>query len=294
MFEMSMTDDKSEIVAYNTGNLPIKSCFSLQADYPTLGVINHWHTDFEFTYVTKGKMNYFVNGTEYELSEGQMIFVNSAQMHYSLWRENGNGEFICEVIHPSVYENRTARRYVEEITAHGTPPFLIFSPQNFGEKEMIDLICEIYSAATSGREGFELDIMSSLYALLRRVHEHISGCDAKPYSADAKKLETMHRMVGFIQKNYQNKLSLEDIANSGMVCRSGCCEIFRHFLGKTPVEYLNEYRISKSIELLSSSELNMTDISAACGFGGSSYFTEIFRRLMGCTPSDYRRTRREQ
>ena len=99
----------------------------------------------------------------------------------------------------------------------------------------------------------------------------------------------MHRMTGFIQRNYSEKISLNDIAEAGAICRSKCCKIFREFLGKTPVEYLTEYRISKSIELLNTTDMSITDIAVNCGFCGSSYYAETFMKLMKCTPSEYRK-----
>ena len=95
-------------------------------------------------------------------------------------------------------------------------------------------------------------------------------------------------MVGYIQQRYAEKITLEDIAEAGMVCRSACCTIFREYLGKTPIEYLNEYRISKSTDMLRESRENITHIASACGFSNSSYFTETFVKLMKCTPRDYR------
>lgn len=74
-----------------------------------------------------------------------------------------------------------------------------------------------------------------------------------------------------------------------MVCRSKCCKIFKEFLGKTPIEYLTEYRINKSIGLLKTTDMSITEIAVSCGFCGSSYFTETFVKIMKCTPSGFRK-----
>lgn len=95
-------------------------------------------------------------------------------------------------------------------------------------------------------------------------------------------------MVGFIQQKYTEKIMLADIASAGLVSRSVCCEIFRKYLNKSPFEYLTEYRIFKSTELLSENNLTVTEIASLCGFGGASYFTETFRKTMRCTPTEYR------
>jgi AraC-like DNA-binding protein len=60
---------------------------------------------------------------------------------------------------------------------------------------------------------------------------------------------------------------------------------------QTPVEYLLHYRIQKSLSLLTHGNLTITDIAAACGFNGASYYTEVFRKIMGISPSAYRKSR---
>ena len=82
MYSIELMDNKSEIIAYNVPDMPVKSCFSRQADFPMLSIANHWHSDFEFLYILKGKINYCVDGEKCTASEGQMIFVNSARLHY--------------------------------------------------------------------------------------------------------------------------------------------------------------------------------------------------------------------
>jgi len=74
-----------------------------------------------------------------------------------------------------------------------------------------------------------------------------------------------------------------------MINRSSCCDIFQLILNKTPVSYLTEYRLEKSIELLNIPSLSVTEIALLCGFTGSSYFAEIFHKKLGCTPSQYRK-----
>ena len=63
-FPLRFHEDNFESVNYTAGSLPIRSVMSVQEDYPTLSVPNHWHNDLEFSYVTKGHMKYSVNGAE--------------------------------------------------------------------------------------------------------------------------------------------------------------------------------------------------------------------------------------
>lgn len=286
MCQIELMDNNSEIIKYNVPDMPIKSCTSRQEDYPTLSVIDHWHTDLEFVYLTKGTMLYSVNGEQCGLKAGDMIMVNSGQLHHGFWEKVCECEFICTVFHPSLLGVNAAEKYIHNIISAG--PYFIFSRENLSDRLVISLIYEINDCVCHPFDGFELEIMSRLYRLVYLLSEHFKGKGFKECT-DRKKLEALQKMVGFIQRNYPEKISLNDIAKAGAVCRSACCGIFRQFLGKTPALYLTEYRINKSLDMLHDTRLNITEISFACGFSGASYFTETFSKIMKCTPGEYRK-----
>lgn len=112
-------------------------------------------------------------------------------------------------------------------------------------------------------------------------------------SGGRRNLSTVKDMLHFIQENYKEKISLEDISNAGNVCKSQCCSLFHKYLRQTPVNYLISYRLEKSIELLISSDLTITEICFECGFTGASYYTETFRKHFGCSPREYRKKQQD-
>ncbi|MDR1412222.1 MAG: helix-turn-helix transcriptional regulator, partial [Spirochaetaceae bacterium] len=87
------------------------------------------------------------------------------------------------------------------------------------------------------------------------------------------------------------KITLDDIAASGMMCRSKCCHLFKQILRRTIFEYLLHYRIRKSLSLLTDTGMSITEIAGQCGFNSASYYTEIFNKITGMAPRDYRKTK---
>ena len=65
------------------------------------------------------------------------------------------------------------------------------------------------------------------------------------------------------------------------------CRFFRQMTQKTPVEYLNYYRIECAREQLSTTSCTVTEIAFNCGFNDVSYFIKIFRKYMGMTPGQF-------
>ena len=76
---------------------------------------------------------------------------------------------------------------------------------------------------------------------------------------------------------------MDDIAAAAYSSRNSCFRYFHNCFGKTPLEVLNEHRLSVAASLLATDK-PVTEISLACGFGSSSYFAKLFHAKFGTTP----------
>ena len=88
--------------------------------------------------------------------------------------------------------------------------------------------------------------------------------------------------------NYNQKIKIDLLAKELGICRSEICKLFKNELHTTFTEYLTKLRIEKAIELLNSSEANITQISEIVGFNSSSYFSETFKKFYNITPLEYK------
>ena len=287
VYAIEVMDNSSEIMDYNHPDIPVKAATTVQEEYMQ-PMVNHWHNDFEFTHVQDGEMWYCVDGVKCKLKAGQMIFVNSTRMHYGFWEDVYKCKFSCTIFHPGMLDTKMSHKYLENIIGKSMPSFLILRPEIMREKVVIDLVDKLNVITRAAEEGYELEMMSLIYRICFLLKDLVKAAPEPISYVDAKKLEAMHRMTGFIQQQYQQKISLNEIAMAGLVSRSACCQIFKKFLGKSPVEYLTEYRISKSVELILIGKNSMTDIAMLCGFGSSSYYAETFHKVLGCTPTEYK------
>ena len=284
-FPLRFHEDNSESVNYTVDSLPIRSVMSVQEDYPTLSVPNHWHNDLEFSYVTKGHMKYSVNGEIVELNKDDMIFVNSAQLHYGFWEKKETCEFLCVLFGLELLSS-VPDSVISKLIGNGSPSYIIFRSSDIKDKTVIDKLTRLKSVCEQQKDGYELSAVTLCYETAVSLFERCTGAVGEP-PENSRRLSELHAMIGFIQGHYNEKLSLEDISASGQVCRSKCFELFREFVGKTPVDYLNEYRISKSIDMLKGTDMNVTEIAVRCGFGNSSYFAEVFRKYIGKSPKQF-------
>ena len=94
--------------------------------------------------------------------------------------------------------------------------------------------------------------------------------------------------VEYIVENYSDPISIEDVASYIGVSRSQLFRCFQSVMGKSPKEYLTEYRIKQACHLLSDTSFSMNAIANSLGFDNSLYFSKAFHKAQGISPSEYR------
>lgn len=164
---------------------------------------------------------------------------------------------------------------------------------------------QLYSGTTDGNEsanilktaaalhseqapGWELKVIGLLICLFADTLPLLTPKHPSASTEEAGDLSAQRKMVSYIYRHYPEKLTLDDIAAAGNVCRSKCCAIFRRYMRQTPIAFLNAYRLQISGDLLRRSSDSITEIALACGFHHMSYFSELFSKTYGCTPREYR------
>lgn len=278
-----------EEIFYHFGDFPAYVAREHLSDYPNMSGIGHWHEDVEFVVMTEGEMTYWVDGTSYRLEKDQGMFINARQIHYGYSADGKGGEFVCVRFHPSLIgvTEEVKRKYVLPVTGKENRGCLFLHPDIPEQKEMMEFLCRARILCEKRAEELELELASiflKIWRLLCRQMK-ISGADEREQDH---RLPGLYQMMEFIQNNYGEKITLADIAREGKMCKSSCCKVFQEYLHKSPVAYLMEYRIRKSMEMLDS-QLAITEVALNCGFSGASYYAETFRRIAGITPGEYRR-----
>lgn len=103
--------------------------------------------------------------------------------------------------------------------------------------------------------------------------------------------ESVYKITRYIQKNYREKIELQDIADHLHMTRSYLCRFFKKETGETIINYTNRVRINNSKLLLADTKVPLAEVALLCGFEDQSYFTKVFRGFVGMTPLKYRENR---
>jgi two-component system response regulator YesN len=97
-------------------------------------------------------------------------------------------------------------------------------------------------------------------------------------------------IIKYIQKNYQDEsLSINSLSEYINLSQTYICSLFKEETGKTINQYITEYRIEKSKQLLKDIRLRVSEVSCTVGYADANYFAKLFRKITGYTPSEYRK-----
>ncbi len=99
---------------------------------------------------------------------------------------------------------------------------------------------------------------------------------------------TLRKAMDYIQNNYHNSITLQELADEVYVSTYYLSRMFTKELGKNFVDYLNEVRMEEAGKLLKSTEDKTYEISEKVGISDAHYFSKLFKKYMGMTPTDYR------
>lgn len=295
MLKIELMPDDSEIINYDQKELPLSICTANLSLYPDMSAPCHWHEDIEWLHILEGKMCYDVNGKRLVLEEKDSLMVNARQMHYGYSYEKKECRFSYILFHPSLFCSNPLlqENYVTSVLKNPALEYRHFH----GGQELGNLAAEfltrIIQLKEEGAEGYELEVIAHMHTLWGKLwqRKELTAGEEEPKAPDD--LCIQKDMVAFCYQHYREKITLEDIAASGNVSRSKCCRMFQRYLQQSPIDFLKEYRLRISCNLLDTTDKPVTEIAFACGFNHLSYYSQCFYQHYGCTPREYRKQLRQ-
>ncbi|MBR5938886.1 MAG: AraC family transcriptional regulator [Clostridiales bacterium] len=280
-------EDGSEIVNYDDPQFPSYIFEGWVRPKVTWERVPHFHEDIEMCTVTSGKMAYSVNGKTIMLHEGDTIFINSNQIHYSMAIEEQTAKYVIFIAHPGILNSSVAveMQALRPIIDNKDLPYLRFRDIDEMTEEMYRLM---HSLLPIRHCPFEITKQFfQIWDLIIKRSEIIGVLG--PEEASDARMQTFKNMMHFISDNFQRTLTLEEIASSGNISKSLCNLLFKQYVGESPISYLMHFRARKMAEYLRSSNLSMAEICSLSGFSGVSYMSETFKKFFGVSPREYRK-----
>lgn len=258
-------------------------------DMESIQIPWHWHEELEFTYIAKGKKQVLTTGHTYEFQEGEAFFTNSNAL--CAMKNIGKCKVESHLFHAtflsghfrSIYETKymnpvLQNKKIEVVAIRGTTE---------NQKKILSKLRQASRLQEQENVEFQTrNLFSEIWLLLL---DEIANSENLVMPKASMNKERLLTMMAFIQKNYSQKITLEEIAASASISAREASRCFQSSIHETAIEYLLECRVEMAKKLLKSSNLSMTEIAIKTGFSDSAYFGKIFRRKMKMTPLEYRK-----
>lgn len=276
-----------ELTEHRTVVLPI-ACYETTINQNINGYIPlHWHDEFQFVLVVKGEAIFQINEENVSIQEGEGLFINSGYLHMAKDRNNSGCVYICLNVSPSfVLSQELYTIYVNPYILATNISYIRLVSKEPWAKNILESILQINQLINQKPRYYEMDISVHLTVIWKNLIEN--GVHLEYEQVEVVKNQRMKQMLNWIHQHYAEKVLLEDIARAGQISRSECCRYFKRILKKTPMKYVTDYRIQKSLLLLQQFEANVTDVAYQVGFNSTSYFIDKFRKTMNMTPLAYK------
>lgn len=288
-------DSLRELTQHGTRDFPLSMDRQAVAD-PSHGNVRHWHPEIQIALVTEGAVIFRTEAGEFRLEAGEGFFVNSGVLHEAGPAEIDNGVYICINFLPSVLygqgDSVLRRDYVDPVLS--CEALRSFPLRDLPwHREACALLRQLGETEEAAEYGYELQMVSLLCRLWHLLVTHNREAIEQGSSVSFTDRQRVRALQTYLHKHYMDRVTLADIAAAGHISPGECCRAFRRVLQMTPVQYLTQCRLDQSVRLLTHTALSVGEIAGQVGYGTASYFTELFRREMGCTPREYRRRHRQ-
>ena len=282
-----------EMTRHGSDDFPVAIYLRRMNDAREGNLILHWHEELQFVIPLSGPILFTVCDEPYVLSPGTCLFINSRSLHMAKPMDTQGGAYICVDIHPQFLSgygsSLIGRNYVQPFLSPDAFPALLLDgaqPWHGDACALLEQLVRIYDEKDYAYELAIQKIALELWLLIIRNHREKSAARRLISQGDQDRLD---RILSYIQSHYGEKITLNDIAGASNLSISECCRFVRRTLGLSPMTYLNNFRIVKSANLLQTTDMTITEIAQAVGFGSSSYYTDRFKKMMNCKPLEYRR-----
>ena len=253
----------------------------------------HWHEELQYTMMLSGSCTMQVNGEDYLIGEGQAIFINRNLLHVTK-ELSPDGKYFSinfpDKLLGYFVGSRMELDYVRPYTSNLLFPVMVFDKSTEWHGRILENLMKLRDLLLKKEGMYQYRAAMLLTEVWYEEISHV-GAIRQPSAAYIRRQDRMQKMLTFIHEHYAEDIFVEDIAASAGISGTECARCFRETIHESPNKYLIKYRISRAVEILSSTDMQVTEVAFECGFNDTSHFIDCFRKRIGKTPFEYRNKR---
>lgn len=233
----------------------------------------HWHGFIELELFLEVKGVHNCSSQSLPLQKGDIWLLSTSDSH-QVTVEKGTRS-VNLALDPDILD----KKLLEQLTVTHPLHCTLDEDESRAFMEKVDILC--YE-----QENREMYAKIKAIAVINEMIVDIirkSLPDSAPISNPI-----INNIVNYLQSNYQNNISLTELAQMFSLTPNYCGYLFKKNMGITYNDYLNTLRLKNACKLLSNSKISVKEVASTCGFNSLEYFYTTFKKFYGITPAKYR------
>ena len=239
--------------------------------------------------LTKGDLVIFPRGHPHRIKANQNATCQSGQS-VVMGIMNGKDPFqeMGDVTSNLICGHYELDRSVSHFVLLDLPEFIIIKNDEYGRFDLIDnVLNHIIDEISNEQIGHKTIINRFAEILFVSIlrHYYLNQTNSKINLFND---EAIYKSVNYIHNNLGSNLKIENLSRYSGLSRTLFIERFKNSVGKTPLAYIKDWRMTKAKQLLKYSSFSLSEICAQVGYSSSSAFTRVFKNSFEISPKRFR------
>lgn len=258
----------------------------------------HWHKELEIIYVKEGVIHMGIGETAMDVQTGEFAVVAGGRVHYVL-ASPGSIRWVYQFdenfFHGLMQEQSgldSIRELWKDYPSHSRE----------WRSELADaarsLLDHIFEEDQSKKYAYTFAVKGYLCLLMRdmyRNREFHQGEKAYEYRTETSRtLEKLDVIFRYVEAHYMEPVTLQAVSKHVGFSPFYFTKFFKRHVGKTFVQFLNEYRIEKAKWILLNEDISAMELIERIGIGSTKTYYRLFQEIVGVAPGQYLRQRRQE
>jgi len=261
--------------------------------------IMHKHDFIEIAYVIDGSGVHIVGENEYGISKGDLFIINYDVPHGFFPKGNDKDvpvvyncvfrpEFLDSSLFNSLhFQDVTSSFLFKSLFPDDYPVNPVLTLRGTEFSEIGTLFSKMYAEYKSGEKGYCDMIRAYLIELIVKIFRYIDA--RNEYVPASRNVELVNKAIQYLKNNYNSEIKLEDLAMKSFISKNYFSKLFKEITGINFSDYVQHIRIDEACNLLKNTDMKVIDVALQVGFKDIKFFYEVFKKITGKTPGDYRK-----
>lgn len=247
----------------------------------------HWHSEFEISFIREGSAEFICGEDKFTSNEGDIIITQPNVLHSIYPCNNTRQVYDTLVFSSEMFGSSDSDRYINKCIRpliNGSIRLLThITPKHHYYSELAVTIENIFSCAKGDTPQLDMLMRSELIKLFWLLET-----EAQTDIHSGEEGSVIRPALEYIAEHFSENITVAQLASSVHLSESYFMFQFRKQVGLSAVEYITHFRIDTACRALIGTKKNVLEIAYDCGFRNISNFNRQFRKITGCSPTEYR------